>query len=128
MKNSHIAIVSIPVTDQERAKAFYTEILDFVVVRDAPFDDGMRWIEVAPPGATTTLALVTWFPAMPPGGMQGLVLETVDVDAAYATLQERGLQLTPLETAPWGRFATFNDPDGNGWVLQQSAPAMAHTG
>lgn len=122
MKINRIAIVSIPVSDQQAAKAFYTEKLGFTVVRDNPMGPDQQWIEVAPPGAETSITLVTWFPNMPPGSVQGLVLDTNDIVTAHATLQARGVAVSPLEAAPWGQFTTFNDPDGNGWVLQRAAP------
>jgi uncharacterized glyoxalase superfamily protein PhnB len=86
----------------------------------APFMPGARWIELAPAGAQTVLTLVTWFENMKPGGVTGLVLETDDVDGDAALLKERGVEISVIEPAPWGRYATFSDPDGNGWVLQQS--------
>jgi len=115
-----IQLVSVPVSDQERAKAFYTETLGFELVADNPFGD-QRWIQVAPKGAETGVTLVTWFETMPPGSTKGLVLETDDVDASYQELSARGVRFnSPVEEQFWGRFATFDDPDGNGWVLQQS--------
>jgi len=113
--------VSIPVSDPQAAKDFYTGVLGFTVVGDAPFGEGQRWIQLAPASGETSITLVTWFPNMKPGGITGLVLETDDVEADHAALQSRGLDISPLENAPWGRFATFSDPDGNGWVLQQNA-------
>jgi catechol 2,3-dioxygenase-like lactoylglutathione lyase family enzyme len=124
MNISRIAVVSIPVKDQQAAKAFYRDVLGFSVVRDNPMGPDQRWVQLAPEGAETSITLVTWFPNMQPGGVTGLVLETDDVAAAHAELGARGLALSPLESAPWGQYATFNDPDGNGWVLQQSAPGM----
>jgi catechol 2,3-dioxygenase-like lactoylglutathione lyase family enzyme len=117
-----LAIVSVPVSDQDRAKAFYTDVLGFVVGRDSPFRDNARWIEVKPTtDSTLTITLVTWFPSMPPGSLRGLVLLADDLDATYATLQKRGLATaTAIQSAPWGRYATFSDPDGNGWVLQEA--------
>jgi catechol 2,3-dioxygenase-like lactoylglutathione lyase family enzyme len=121
MRIKRIAVVSIPVSDPQAAKEFYTGILSFTVVADAPFGEGQRWIQLAPASGETSITLVTWFPNMKPGGITGLVLETDDVEADHAALQSRGLDISPLENAPWGRFATFSDPDGNGWVLQQNA-------
>jgi catechol 2,3-dioxygenase-like lactoylglutathione lyase family enzyme len=121
MAIKRLKIVSIPVKDQETAKRFYHETLDFKVLIDVPFMAGARWIELAPAGAQTTITLVTWFEAMKPGGVTGLVLETDDLDGDHARLRERRLEISAIESAPWGRYATFNDPDGNGWVLQQSA-------
>ncbi len=114
-----IVVVSVPVMDQDRARAFYQDVLGFEVRRDNPTGEGTRWVEVAPPGGETSLTLVTWFPTMSPGCVKGLVLGCDDVDATYEELAARGVVFEgPVETAPWGRFATFDDPDGNGWVLQ----------
>jgi catechol 2,3-dioxygenase-like lactoylglutathione lyase family enzyme len=120
MTIKNLKIVSIPVRDQEAAKRFYQETLGFEVRMDAPFMPGARWLELAPAGAQTTITLVTWFENMKPGGVTGLVLETDDVDGDAALLKERGVEISVIQPAPWGRYATFSDPDGNGWVLQQS--------
>jgi catechol 2,3-dioxygenase-like lactoylglutathione lyase family enzyme len=120
MTIKNLKIVSIPVRDQEAAKRFYQKTLGFEVRMDAPFMPGARWIELAPAGAQTVLTLVTWFENMKPGGVTGLVLETDDVDGDAALLKERGVEISAIQPAPWGRYATFSDPDGNGWVLQQS--------
>lgn len=119
-----IQVVSIPVSDQERAKTFYVETLGFELRSDASFGEGehrQRWVEVAPEGATSRLTLVTWFPQMPAGSIQGLVLRTDDIQGDYAALKARGLTFDgEIQQAPWGTFATFSDPDGNGWVLQEN--------
>jgi catechol 2,3-dioxygenase-like lactoylglutathione lyase family enzyme len=121
MRISHISIVSIPVSDQLRAKAFYCDVLGFAVIRDDPFMPTANWVQLGPPGAQTQITLVTWFENMKPGGVTGMVLETDDIDAAYAELKAHGLEVGPIEAAPWGRYVTLQDPDGNGWVLQTSA-------
>ena len=116
-----IQVVSLPVSDQDRAKAFYVETLGFELRSDATFGPGQRWVEVAPVGATTRITLVTWFPQMPAGSVQGLVLMTDDIQGDYTALKARGLTFGgEIEAAPWGTFATFSDPDGNGWVLQEN--------
>ncbi|MCH9687938.1 MAG: VOC family protein [Deltaproteobacteria bacterium] len=115
-----IAIVSVPVTDQARAKAFYTETLGFDVVRDNPMGPDQQWIELLPNGGGVSITLVTWFEALAAGGQQGLVLGTGDIDARRAELVARGLEISEVQAQPWGRFATFRDPDGNGWVLTQT--------
>ena len=122
-----LAIVSIPVNDQQAAKRYYTEVLGFTVIRDNPMGPEARWIEVAPEYGETTITLTTWFPNMRPGGVTGMVLETDNIEETYAELQGRGVPLTAMESAPWGRFATFTDPDGNGWVLQESMPELPGT-
>lgn len=112
--------VSVPVSDQERAKLFYREVLGFALRADQPMDEGTRWVQLAPPGGSATITLVTWFPSMPPGSLKGLVLATDDIHATFAELAGRGLRWNgAVEEAFWGTFATFDDPDGNGWVVAQ---------
>ena len=115
-----LALVSIPVKDQEKSKQFYSEVLGFPVARDSEFRPDARWIELEIPGTATHITLVTWFQNMPPGGVAGLVLHTEDVEGAFQTLQARGLSTSAVESAPWGRYLTFLDPDGNGWVLSEA--------
>ncbi|RLP86979.1 glyoxalase superfamily protein [Micromonospora sp. CV4] len=121
MTVTHVQLLSVPVADQDRARDFYVDVLGFDLIWDNPMGpDGGRWVQVAPPGAATALTLVTWFPTMAPGSLKGLVLETDDLDADVARLRERGVDFADggVRSAPWGRYATFDDPDGNGIVLQ----------
>jgi catechol 2,3-dioxygenase-like lactoylglutathione lyase family enzyme len=116
-----IALVSIPVKDQKRAKSFYTKVLGCKVVQEMPFGTpDTLWIRLALPGVETELVLVTWFPQMKPGCVQGIVLTTTDIVKTHAELKRRGLEISEIEKQPWAQEATFNDPDGNGWALQQS--------
>lgn len=117
-----LSIVSVPVSDQERAKIFYRDILGFHVVREADMEGnpGRRWIQMKPPSGLSGISLVSWFDAMPPGSLQGIVLDTSDIDRARDKLSANGLDITPVQEANWGRFATFRDPDGNGWILVTS--------
>lgn len=112
-------IISVPVSDQQRAKAFYREVLGFELVREEPMGPGTGWIQLAPPGQGVTIALVTWFDQMKPGGLQGVMVNTEDIDAEHARLRNCGLTLTEIKEEPWGRYAMFADPDGNGWILRQ---------
>jgi catechol 2,3-dioxygenase-like lactoylglutathione lyase family enzyme len=112
-------IFSVPVSDQARAKSFYHDILGFELIRDEPMGPGTRWIQLAPPGCATTIALVTWFETMRPGGLQGVMINCADIDAEHALLSGRGLALSEIKQEPWGRYAMFTDPDGNGWILRQ---------
>ncbi len=121
MSLQRIDIVSIPVSDQPASKAWYTEKLGFVVLRDNPMGPDQQWVQLGIPGAETSITLVHWFPNMPPGSQQGLVLTTEDINVAHQQLSGRGVELSPIDEQPWGRFATLNDPDGNGWVLMQAA-------
>lgn len=116
-----VVVVSVPVTDQERSREFFVDRLGFELVSDSQAE-GLHWVEVRPPGSSTSLTLVTWFPSMPAGSLQGLVLGTDDVAGAYRRLSERGVRFDhePQE-AFWGTYTTFSDPDGNSFVLAQSA-------
>jgi catechol 2,3-dioxygenase-like lactoylglutathione lyase family enzyme len=126
MTISKVQLFSIPVSDQDRAKAFYVDTLGFELVSDTAMGPDMRWVMVSPPGAQTAITLVTWFPSMPAGSLKGLVLETDDLDADVAALRERGVEIPGgIEDQSWGRFVTFEDPDGNGIVLQASTERVA---
>jgi catechol 2,3-dioxygenase-like lactoylglutathione lyase family enzyme len=116
----HVQILSVPVSDQDRAKEFYVDVLGFALLADRQFTPDMRWVMVAPPGGQTALTLVTWFPSMLPGSLQGTVLETDDLEGDIAALSSKGVTVSELQEAPWGRFVTLSDPDGNGIVLQAS--------
>jgi catechol 2,3-dioxygenase-like lactoylglutathione lyase family enzyme len=114
-----IQVLSLPVSDQDRARDFYVDVLGMDLLRDAQMGPGMRWVQVAPRGAETTITLVTWFETMPAGSCKGLVLETDDLDGDVEWLRGRGLDFPDgIQQQPWGRFVTFADPDGNGLVLQ----------
>ena len=113
-----VQIVSVPVSDQERAEDFYLNTLGFGLRQEAPFGDGMRWIEGAPEGSTASLTLVTWFESMPPGSLQGLVVATDDIRATHEELVSWGVPFDfPPTEMPGGTQAVFRDPDGNGLVL-----------
>jgi catechol 2,3-dioxygenase-like lactoylglutathione lyase family enzyme len=117
--NFSVDIVSIPVADQDRAMAFYRDVLGFAVRESADLGEGRRWIELVPPAGGASVTLVTWFDAMPAGSLRGLVLGTDDAHAAFAELRSRGVEFAEpgVQDAPWGQHATFCDPDGNSWVL-----------
>lgn len=123
MALTSIEVVSVPVTDQDRSRDFYVDTLGFTLVADTVFDPRMRWVQVAPPGGGATVTLVTWFPTLPPGSVKGLVIGCDDVEATYAELNSRGVPVGAqggIQDAPWGRWFGVDDPDGNGWVVQQS--------
>jgi catechol 2,3-dioxygenase-like lactoylglutathione lyase family enzyme len=112
-------IVSVPVSDQQRSKEFYRDVVGFELLREEPMGPGQSWIQLAPRGCLTTIALVTWFEAMKPGGLQGVMLNATDIERDHRELSARGLKLAEIKQEPWGRYTTFEDPDGNGWILRQ---------
>jgi catechol 2,3-dioxygenase-like lactoylglutathione lyase family enzyme len=116
-----LLVVSLPVSDPERAKAFYTEQLGFELVRDDDSVPGLRWIEVRPPGAEASLTLVTWFESMKPGSLRGMVLGLDDLQQQVDQLATNGVEIEqPLQQQPWGAEAVIRDPDGNQLVLHQA--------
>ena len=122
MAITHLQLISLPVADQDRSRDFYVDVLGFDLVRDNPMGPDQRWVQVAPKGAQTSIALVTWFPTMPPGSVKGTVLETDDLDGDVAALTACGVRIEGgIQEQPWGRFVTFDDPDGNGIVLQETS-------
>ena len=125
MTISHVQLFSVPVSDQDRARSFYVDTLGFDLISDSPMGPDQRWVQVAPKGAATALTLVTWFPTMAPGSLRGLVFETDDLDGDVAALGARGVVFHDggIQDAPWGRYVTFDDPDGNGIVLQATRHA-----
>ena len=126
MAVNNLEVVSVPVSDQDRAKRFYVDALGFAVLMDSSFGDGMRWVMLRPPGASTGVTLVTWFDTMPAGSMRGAVLGCDDLEQTLGELTARGVTFNEpdIQEAPWGRWKTFDDPDGNGWVLQQDNPGF----
>ena len=112
-----IAVVSVPVSDQSAALTFYTDVLGFDLLRDMPMGPGMRWVQLQPKTGGSSVALVTWFDGMPPGGVQGLMVHVPDIDAEHARLTRLGVTASPIDEQPWGRFTMLKDPDGNGWIV-----------
>jgi len=127
MALNNLQVVSVPVSDQDRARQFYAEQLGFTVEIDSSFGEGMRWVMLRPPGSGTAITLVTWFDTMPAGSMRGAVLGCDDLEQTLAELAGRGVRFSEdeIQDAPWGRWKTFADPDGNSWVLQQNKPGFA---
>ncbi|MFD0767030.1 VOC family protein [Mucilaginibacter lutimaris] len=111
-----ISIISIPVTDQQVAKAFYIKF-GFELMIENPFQGESKWIQLSLPGAQTSVTLVNWFPDLKPGSIQGFVIKCDDLDATIAELQAKGITVGNADKTPWGRFATVKDPDGNSWSL-----------
>jgi catechol 2,3-dioxygenase-like lactoylglutathione lyase family enzyme len=122
MTITKVQLFSLPVSDQDRSQDFYVNVLGFELVDDTEMGPDMRWVQVALPGSSTSITLVTWFPTMPAGSTKGTVLETDDLDGDVAALTSQGVKIDgEIQEMPWGRFVTFDDPDGNGIILQATA-------
>ncbi len=114
-----LELVSIPVSDVDRAKAFYTEKVGFNADHDQRVGDEIRFVQLTPPGSACSVALGTGIINTPPGTVQGLQLVVSDIEAARAELVERGVEVSEVQHFEWGSFVFFSDPDGNGWSVQQ---------
>jgi catechol 2,3-dioxygenase-like lactoylglutathione lyase family enzyme len=116
-----ITVVSVPVSDQEAAKCFYTRQVGFELLAETRFGDALRWVQVGPTGAQASLTLVTWFDEMPPGSLRGLVIDCDNLQADYEAMCKRDVPfLGPPVRQVGGTFATFVDPDGNRISLRQT--------
>ena len=120
-----IGTVCVPIADTDRAIAFYVDRLGFEKRADVPFGDGYRWVEVAPPGADTTIAIAPPPPGTEAGNMQtGIALQTSDVEAVHAELRSRGVDVDaeisrmgdPVPPMFW-----FRDPDGNTLMVVETS-------
>src|SRR5438067_13894929 len=109
-----LELVAVPVSDLDRAKAFYAETLGFNVDHDHTVSDEIRFVQLTPPGSACSIALGKGIAEMPPGSLQGLQLVVSDVEAAREELTGRGVPVGEVQDFPWGRFVFFSDPDGNG--------------
>jgi catechol 2,3-dioxygenase-like lactoylglutathione lyase family enzyme len=114
-----LELVQVPVSDVDRAKAFYTEKAGFTVDMDADIGGGVRFVQLTPPGSPTSIALGTGMTTMAPGSVEGLQLVVTDIEAARAELAGRGVDVGDVQVFDWGSFVFFADPDGNTWAVQQ---------
>ncbi|PRB07365.1 VOC family protein [Microbacterium sp. MYb64] len=115
-----LELVLVPVSDIDRAKAFYADQLGFTVDVDVEPSEGVRIVQLTPPGSYCSITLSAGLPGtqMPPGSLRGLHLVVSDIAAARAKLAERGVDIGPVEDVGGVFYAGFADPDGNTWTLQ----------
>jgi predicted enzyme related to lactoylglutathione lyase len=114
-----LELVAIPVSDVDRAKAFYTEQAGFNADHDHRVSDEMRFVQLTPPGSACSIALGTGITDAAPGSVRGMQMVVADIEAARAELVERGAEVSEVQVFPWGSFVFFSDPDGNSWAVQQ---------
>lgn len=119
-----LEVVPMPVADVDAAKAFYTQRVGFTLDHDVRPAEDMRVVQMTPPGSACSVVIGDGLPLGAPGSVRGVQLVVEDLDATRAALATRGvpigevMQLGP-EGAPGSRFAFFDDPDGNGWAVQE---------
>lgn len=138
-----LELVVVPVTDADRAKAFYADQLGFVVDLDTSPSENVRIIQLTPPGSACSIMIGKGVAEGVPGSLKGLQICVGDIEAAHSQLVERGVDCTPVRNmgpngwqdgkgGDWNSFVFFDDPDGNSWAVQESptirAQMLAATG
>jgi predicted enzyme related to lactoylglutathione lyase len=117
-----LELVNVPVSDVDRAKAFYTEKAGFNADHDFTVSEELRFVQLTPPGSACSISIGKGLTEKQPGSVEGLQMVVSDINAARAELAGRGVDVSDVQEFPWGRFVWFSDPDGNGWAVQQIPP------
>jgi catechol 2,3-dioxygenase-like lactoylglutathione lyase family enzyme len=114
-----LELVMVPVSDVDRAKEFYVEKVGFNADHDHRVSDGVRFVQLTPPGSACSIAIGEGLTGLEPGCLDNLQVVVPDADLAREELRGRGVDASEVDDQPWGRFVSFTDPDGNRWTLQQ---------
>ena len=114
-----LELIAVPVSDVDRAKAFYVDQVGFDADHDHQVTDDLRFVQLTPPGSSCSIAIGTGIVDTEPGSLKGLQVVVADIEEAHAHLEGRGVQVSDVHDFPWGRFVFFSDPDGNGWSVHQ---------
>jgi catechol 2,3-dioxygenase-like lactoylglutathione lyase family enzyme len=114
-----LELIQVPVSDIDRAKAFYTEKAGFNADHDHKVSDELRFVQLTPPGSACSISIGTGLVDSAPGSLRGLQLVVSDIEAAHSELAGRGVAVSDVQDFPWGRFVFFSDPDGNTWAVQE---------
>ena len=117
-----LELLIIPVSDIDRAKAFYTDKAGFNADHDHTVSDEIRFVQLTPPGSACSIAIGKGITDAAPGSMVGLQMVVPDIEAAHDELVKRGAEVSDIQELAWGRFVFFADPDGNKWAVQQLLP------
>jgi len=114
-----LELIGVPVSDVDRAKAFYVDQAGFILDHDHTVSDDIRFVQLTPPGAACSIAFGKGLTHLAPGALDNLQVVVSDIDQARAELAGRGVEVSDVEVLPWGSFVSFQDPDGNQWAVQQ---------
>ncbi len=114
-----LELIPVPVTDVDRAKAFYTEKIGFHADFDQQVREDLRFVQLTPAGSACSIVIGVGITTMQPGSLEGLLMVVPDVKAIREELATRGVAISEIDVQEWGSFAYFRDPDGNSWSLQQ---------
>ncbi len=119
-----LELIGVPVTDVDRAKAFYEKV-GFHADHDVTVSEDVRFVQLTPPGSACSIALGKGITAMEPGSLDNLQVVVTDIQEAHDDLAGRGIEVSEIDDRPWGSFVYFTDPDGNRWSVQQTVPRTA---
>jgi catechol 2,3-dioxygenase-like lactoylglutathione lyase family enzyme len=114
-----LELMCVPVSDVDRAKAFYVDKAGFHADHDYPVSESLRFVQLTPPGSGCSICIGVGLTTMTPGSLEGLQLVVADIEQARKEYLGRGLEVGEVDDQPWGRFLHFTDPDGNSWNVQQ---------
>ena len=114
-----LELVILPVSDVDRAKAFYVEKIGFNADHDQRVNEQLRFVQLTPPGSACSIAFGEGLTTAPPGSVKGLQMVVADAYAARKELMDRGLEVGDVDVQSWGSFVYFSDPDGNSWAVQE---------
>ena len=117
-----LELVTVPVSDVDRAKSFYVEQVGFNADTDQSPSSDIRFVQLTPPGSACSIAIGRGLVDSAPGSAAGLQLVVPSADQAHAELSARGVEVSDVQEFPWGRFVFFADPDGNRWAVQEVPP------
>ncbi|WMX46187.1 VOC family protein [Streptomyces roseicoloratus] len=119
-----LELIGVPVSDIDRAKAFYEQV-GFHADHDVTVSDAIRFVQMTPPGSACSIAFGQGITEMAPGSLDNMQVVVADIEAAHADLTSRGVDVSAIVDQPWGSFVYFADPDGNRWAVQQITPRNA---
>jgi catechol 2,3-dioxygenase-like lactoylglutathione lyase family enzyme len=114
-----LELLTVPVSDVDRAKEFYVERAGFNLDHDHRVTDSLRFIQLTPPGSSCSISIGEGLTEMAPGSLEGPQLVVENIDEAHDRLAGAGVEVSEVQDFPWGRFVFFKDPDGNSWAVQQ---------
>ncbi|MFE5510380.1 VOC family protein [Streptomyces sp. NPDC056529] len=119
-----LELIGVPVTDVDRAKAFYEKV-GFHADHDVTVSEDVRFVQLTPPGSACSIALGRGITGMEPGSLDNMQVVVADIQEAHDDLAARGIEVSGIDDRPWGSFVYFADPDGNRWSVQQTVPRTA---
>jgi catechol 2,3-dioxygenase-like lactoylglutathione lyase family enzyme len=117
-----LELIAVPVSDVDKAKAFYVDQVGFHLDHDHQVTDELRFVQLTPPGSACSISIGTGITPAAPGSVKGLQLVVPDIEAARDHLVSHGVEVGEVQDFPWGRFVFFSDPDGNSWAVQAIPP------